>query len=266
MSAKMIEKILTNDDFSVLSEGVRYKLLPYVNNFRDEDGVKHALTENLIITYSQDRARKDAQDRQRLIDKAAKLLENKAGLKSGVKRGGRKYLLQSGELEYSLDDKAIEKDSRFDGYYGIQTSQVNMSPSEILDAYHTLWKIEESFRIMKSTLEVRPVFHWKPSRIHGHFAVCFLAFMLERKLELLLFEQQIDNSPERIRESLLSMQVAKIKVNNEELFIKTKTDPLASKIWQALKIDPLQNINTKEQLVNILTPSKKKRWGQLSFF
>jgi len=57
-----------------------------------------------------------------------------------------------------------------------------------MDAYHTLWKIEESFRITKSTLEVRPVFHWTPKRIRGHFVLCFLSFMMERKLEALLHD------------------------------------------------------------------------------
>ncbi len=53
----------------------------------------------------------------------------------------------------------------------------------MLDAYHTLWKIEESFRVMKSTLEVRPVFHWTEPRIKGQFVVRFLAFLLERTPE-----------------------------------------------------------------------------------
>jgi len=266
MSAKIIEKILDNEGFSPLSEGIRYKILQHVNTFRDEEGAKHHLPENLIVTYSEQRAKKDVADRRRLIDKAAKLLEDKAAIKSSERRGGRKYIRQEGEQEYSLDIAAIEKDGRFDGYYGIQTSEKEMLPEEILDAYHTLWKIEESFRIMKSTLEVRPVFHWKPSRIHGHFVICFLAFMLERRLELFLSEQDIDNSPENIREALLSMQVAKVKVNDEELFIKAKSTGLATKIWQSLKIPPIQNISTKEQLLAIITPSKKQRWGQLSLF
>ena len=266
MSSKIIEKILAEEGFSSLSDGVRYKIMQHVNTFRDEDGAKHHLPENLIITYSEKRAQKDAKDRRRLIDKAAKLLEDKALIKQSAKRGGKKYILQEGEQEYSLDMAAIEKDSRFDGYYGIQTSETKMLPEEILDAYHTLWKIEESFRIMKSTLQVRPVFHWKPSRIHGHFVICFLAFMLERRLELFLSEQDIDNSPENIREALLSMQVAKVTMNNEELFIKAKTTALATKIWQSLKITAFQNVSTKEELLATLTPSKKQRWGQLSLF
>jgi len=56
----------------------------------------------------------------------------------------------------------------FDGYYGIETSEKNLTAKEILKAYQALWKIEESFRIMKTTLEVRPIFYWTEPRIKGH--------------------------------------------------------------------------------------------------
>jgi len=141
-----------------------------------------------------------------------------------------------------------------------------MPATEIIETYHTLWKIEESFRIMKSTLEVRPIFHWKPERIHGHFVVCFLAFMLERKLEMMLNDNEIKNSPEKIREALNSMQLAGVTLKNEEVFIKVKNTPLANKIWQILKLKLPSNINTSEQLKDTLNFKKDMRWGQLGFF
>ena len=74
------------------------------------------------------------------------------------------------------------------------TSEKSMSATEVMEAYHTLWKIEESFRIMKTTLEVRPVYHFKTKRIEGHFVVCFLAFLMERKMELLLKDNDTECS------------------------------------------------------------------------
>jgi len=141
-----------------------------------------------------------------------------------------------------------------------------MPATEIIETYHTLWKIEESFRIMKSTLEVRPIFHWKPERIHGHFVVCFLAFMLERKLEMMLNDNEIKNSPEKIREALNSMQLAKTSFNNEEVYIKTKNAPLASQIFKLLKMNLPHNLNNKEQISEILKINKKLSWGQISLF
>jgi transposase, IS4 family len=65
----------------------------------------------------------------------------------------------------------------FDGYYAVQSSE-QLSAEQILSGYHSLWKIEESFRIMKHTIEVRPVYHWTEKRIKGHLVVCFLSFFI----------------------------------------------------------------------------------------
>jgi len=266
MNAETIGKILDPAGYSETSAGFRYKVMKYVNVFKDEDGKLQKLPENLIASYSEKRAGKDRADRQRLIDKARKLLENPASIKSSNKRGGKKYIDADGKTAYSLNEAAIENDSRFDGYYGIQTSEREMSADQIIDAYRTLWKIEESFRIMKSSLEVRPVFHWKPERIHGHFVVCFLAFMMERRLETLLNAADIQNSPETIKEALNAMLLAKVTLNGEQTYIKAKIKPLANKICGLLKITLPQNINTKSQIEELCNIGRKNPWGQLTLF
>lgn len=261
------DKIFDGSDYTVVSEEFKYKTIEYINTFADGEKEKHSLSENLIVSYSEKRAKKDRADRLRLIDKANKMLEKPEYIKSTNKRGGKKYLKETGSTStFSLDEKLIEKDSKFDGYYGIQTSEKNMTADEIIDAYRTLWKIEESFRVMKSTLEVRPIFHFKKERIHGHFVVCFLAFMLERRLELLLNEEVLESSPEKIREALNSMQLAKLTLNNEEVYIKAKNQTLANQICNILKIKLPQNISTNEQINKLLKIDKKILWGQLSLF
>ena len=129
-----------------------------------------------------------------------------------------------------------------DGYYGIQTSEKELSVDKILSAHKTLYKIEESFRIMKSTLEVRPIFHWTENRIKGHFVICFLAFLLERTLEFKLKNADIYASPQKIRDALNSMQFAEIELHGNTFMVKTKSDELASKIMRQLKIQPPKNI------------------------
>ena len=76
---------------------------------------------------------------------------------------------------------------------------------EVLGAYHDLWKIEQSFRVMKSCLEVRPIYHFTESRIKGHFVICFLAFLLQRTLEYILRRKGKGISSERIMEAIYSM-------------------------------------------------------------
>jgi transposase len=266
MKKEIVKKILDDAGYEVVSEDFKYKVIDYVNVFKDTDGKLHNLPENLIASFSVKRAAKDRADRQRLIDKAEKMLAAPSSIKSSNKRGGKKYIDTNGSASYSLNESAIEKDGRYDGYYGIQTSEKEMSAEQIIEAYHTLWKIEESFRIMKSSLEVRPVFHWKPERIRGHFVVCFLSFMMERRLEIVLNEAVIEHSPEKIKEALNEMQLAKVQLNGCETYIKAKNKPLANHICRVLGIKLPQNINTKSQIIEILKITKKNPWGQLSLF
>ena len=95
---------------------------------------------------------------------------------------------------------------------------------------------------MKSTLEVRPIFHWTESRIKGHFVICFLAFLLERTLEFKLKNTDIHASPQKIRDALNSMQFAEIELHGNTFMVKTKSDELVSKILRQLRIQPPKNI------------------------
>jgi transposase len=115
-------------------------------------------------------------------------------------------------------------------------------PETILDAYHTLWKIEESFRIMKSTLEVRPIFHWTEKRIKGHFVICFLAFLLERTLEFRLKEHDTPINPSQIQEALNSLLFTEIEMNGQKYLVKMRPTENANRILRILRISPPKNI------------------------
>ena len=136
----------------------------------------------------------------------------------------------------------------FDGYYGIETSEKNLTAKEVFKAYHTLWKIKESFRIMKTTLSVRPLFHWTESRIKGHFVICFLAFLLERTLEFKLKKANLEASPQKIQEILNSMNFAEVKIEKSKFLIKTKFDSLGNKILRLLHIKSPKNLTPTSEL------------------
>jgi len=247
MGEKVKEEIFS-DGYKETKDGeIRYKVIDHINRFK-VDGKIHELPEKLIITYSEKRAKKDRADRERLIDKAKKLLEDKSRIKASNKRGGKRYLKEISQgVEWILDEEAIANDARFDGYYGLQTNETNLSVQEILDAYHALWKIEESFRIMKTTLEVGPIFHWTEPRIKGHFVMCFLAFLLERTLEFKLKSLREEGiSPEKIRKALNSLNFAEL-MEGRKFYIKTKATPLARKILRMLKINPPKTITPVEE-------------------
>jgi len=238
------DKIFSEEGYKILTNengAIKYKIIDHINKFKQEKQIIE-LSEKLIITYSDKRATKDKKDRERLLEKAEGLLSNKSKIKASNKRGGKKYIKAIGDTDWILDNVALANDEKFDGYYAIQTNEQNLDVETILDAYHTLWKIEESFRIMKSTLEVRPIFHWTPERIKGHFVICFLAFLLERTLEFKLRENLILVSPDKIREAINTMQFAAIEFNNQKLFVKTKTTELGHKILRTLRIQPPKHV------------------------
>jgi len=243
---KDIRQKIFKDDYQEMGE-ISYKVISYINKIKEANQT-YELPEELIITYSPQRAEKDRADRERLIKKARKLLKNKSYITASNKRGGKKYLKSSRDVNWVLDEEAIRKDEIFDGYYAIQTSERNLKPQDILEAYHHLWKIEESFRLMKTTLEVRPIFHWTEPRIKGHFVICFLAFLLERTLESKLKRATLSASPQQIREALNSMNFAEVKIKQKKFFIKTKFNSLGNKILRLLRIKPPQNVTPTSEL------------------
>jgi len=229
-------------------EPLSYKVISHIDNFYI-DSKKVSLAQKIIITYSEARAKKDKIDRQRMIDKAQNLLEDFSKIKASNRRGAKKYIKQEAEnINYLLDTVAIEKDSHFDGYYAIATNQDDLDAQDVISAYHNLWKIEQSFRIMKSSLEVEPIFVWTQKRIKGHFVICFLAFLLERHLEFKLYKNNISASAEKIMQALNSLNFAKVSFNENTYFIKTKATDLAHKILRILKIGSPKNITPVEEL------------------
>jgi len=243
---KDIKEEIFKDDYQEMGK-ISYKIIDYINKVK-ENKQTYELPENLVITYSPKRAQKDRADRERLIKKARTLLNNKSYITASNKRGGKKYLKSLKDVNWALDEEAIKKDEMFDGYYGIQSSEKNLTAEDVLKAYHALWKIEESFRIMKTTLAVRPVFHWTESRIKGHFLICFLAFLLERTLEFKLKKANLSASPQKIQEILNAMNFAEVKIEKRKFLIKTKFDSLGSKILRLLHIKPPKNLTPINEL------------------
>lgn len=85
----------------------------------------------------------------------------------------------------------INEDLALAGYNLLVTSETNLDAKEIYNTYHGLWRIEESFRIMKSYLEARPVFVQKEESIYGHFLICYLSLVILRLLELKIFNDEL---------------------------------------------------------------------------
>ena len=227
----------------------RYKVVPgHRFYYRDEEGHRHVLEDEVIIYWSQRLAEKHAKDRERAVQKALEVLRGERSVDN--KKGFRRYLATSSWEVLGLDEERIQEDARWDGYLGLRTNVRGMSPHEIIDAYGQLWRIEDAFRVLKTTMQTRPIYHWTPRRIKGHFTVCFLAFVLERALEIRLRKNGIRVSSERIQQALNTLEVSEIRLGEDRFFLKGKHDALAGKILRVMKIKPLNNIATKEELLS----------------
>lgn len=146
------------------------------------------------LTWSAKRAAKDRSDRERVLEKLKKRLDKPYQLKAAVKRGCNQFLQMELDTEnWKLDEAKIEQAARYDGYYAIITNNLNLSTDEVSKIYGGLWKIEESFRILKTDLRASPVFVWNDEHIKGHFAMCFISLCMLRYAQYLL-EQSMGKS------------------------------------------------------------------------
>ncbi|WP_129408178.1 IS1634 family transposase [Marinitoga lauensis] len=221
-SIKQLKKVnIFEGEFIEIAKGIKYREVEYENK-------------RLLIIYSEERAKKDRADRLRLIEKAKKMLEE-GNIDSKSKRGAKKYLKEQNKQNYILDIEKIENDEKYDGYYGIITN-TKLSPKEILEQYHTLWKVEETFRTLKNYLETRPVFHWTPKRIKGHIVMSFISYIIQRTLELELEKNNVEYSHEKIREAIKNMEYIEFKTQKQHLVARMNLNKLGQRILNTLNI------------------------------
>lgn len=160
---------------------------------------------NVHLTWRRKRARKDAADRQRVIDRLQKKLAKPSLLKAALKRGGNQYLSMDINTDNChLDERKIAEAAQYDGYYAIMTDRMELSTVEVDSIYKGLWKIEESFRILKTDLQARPVFVWNDEHVKGHFTLCYLSLYMIRLLQYRLEQEGVTCSAEQIMEGLNS--------------------------------------------------------------
>lgn len=137
----------------------------------------------LIIDFSQKRAKKDKFNREKLIKK----LEVRIASKKELIKKSKYVILENQGKVSGIDQEKIELDKRHDGLKGYWTNlQAKTNPKEIIDQYHNLWKVEKAFRMSKSDLQERPIFHRKPKRINGHLLICFCSLLILKETERIL--------------------------------------------------------------------------------
>ena len=139
----------------------------------------------LIIMWSAERANRDRKAREETLLKVKKKLENKneEGKQFITNEAYRKYVCLKGKGgKPVLNQKAIEREEKREGFFGIVTNVRDKSAKTLVSHYKELWRVESAFGELKGTLKVRPMFHWTDQRIVGHLLVCFIAYLCEAYL------------------------------------------------------------------------------------
>lgn len=173
----------------------------------------------LIITYSDSRAKKDKQNREKGLKKLEKQIKTGKLTKASINnRGYNKYLKLQGEIKVVIDKDKFIQDAKWDGLKGYITNAM-LSKDEILENYNHLWQIEKAFRTAKTDLKIRPIYHRKKQRIEAHICLTFVAYKVYKELERQLKLKKSNLSPEKVIEILQRIFKIEIKnpINNETI-------------------------------------------------
>lgn len=217
--------LLPNDYREIKSSNgdVLYKIKECIDDFEyeiddEKTGKKRKVTftEKRVVTFNPALAKKQIYEINKLVEKARDLKTSQAkrseygecakfvNFVSADKKGKE----TDGKVKVTMNDQAIENARKLAGYNLLVTSELKMSDQEIYKAYHNLWRIEESFRIMKSELDARPVYLQKEETITGHFLICYLAVLLTRLLQFKVLENKYCS--EEIFAFIRDFRIAKI--------------------------------------------------------
>ena len=154
------------------------------------------LKEKRLLTYNPDLAAKKKYEINRMVEKAKSL--TMSGAKKNEYGDSGKYVsFTDGDGKkacVSINQKAIDNDLTFAGYNLLVTSELNMADTDIYNTYHNLWRIEESFKLMKSDLDARPAFVHKEDTIKGHFLICYLTVLLERLFQFKVLDDRFPST------------------------------------------------------------------------
>lgn len=213
-----------NKDYKIKSRMIPVTINVTVGKYSNGKNKKKkvAIDQKQIIFYSHKYAVRSKKKREEVIAKAADLIANPSKYTKSTSHGAASYvanidfdketgeIIDTGKMLF-LDKEKIAQDELLDGYYAIVTSEFNESDERIVELYHGLWRIEETFKITKSYLDARPVYLTLKDHINAHFFICFIALVIARIVEIKLKNKY---TIEKILDSLRSVSCSHIDTNH----------------------------------------------------
>ena len=208
-----------------------------------------------IICYNPAQAGHDKKAREEMVQKLKEQLENN-GVKSLVGNSGyRRYLLLKKDTVVGINQDLLKEEARYDGKYVLRTN-CQLDTDEVALAYKDLWRVERSFREIKSSLDLRPVYHWKDSRVRGHIMVCFLALVLESALRKKLLEKKSEVEYLYLLRDLQQLRAVELTIGGDRYLCRTELAGNSYEAFKALGIRPPLQI---EKLTNKRKTGENKK-------
>ena len=178
--------------------------------------------DRLIVGYSDARAKNDAYNRTRGVERLRKAYKSGKLTKEQVnRRGYNKFLEISKDVEVSINQEKIDEDSKWDGLKGYVTN-TDLAAGDAVNEYKGLWVVERAFRVGKGTLDMRPMFHFTERRIEAHVCICFVAYKVYKELERIIALAGVKLSVDKVLE--IAKTITTIRVNmpqNHDVYTKT---------------------------------------------
>jgi len=225
MSAKNIEELIANDNDFILgarikneSKIIKDQILA-LNLKAGESSIIEKGDLKLIIHYSDKRAKKDKHNRERGLKRLEKEIKSGKLTKNSInKKGYNKYLKIENQIEVTIDYDKFNADDKWDGLKGYITNS-KQSKDELISNYKHLWQIEKAFRVSKTDLKIRPIYHRLQRRIEAHICINFVAYKIYKELERQLKSKKSEITVDRAIEIIKSIFGLEIKHNENKDFV-----------------------------------------------
>ncbi len=198
----------------------------WIKSLPHEDGLYHERTlangDRLIVTYSSNRASKDAYNRTKGVERLRKEYSTGKVTKDKInKRGYSKFLQIENDVVVSINEDKIKEDEVWDGLKGYVTN-TTLPPHDVVSQYRGLWTVERAFRIGKSNLEMRPIFHFTERRIEAHVCLCFVAYKVYKELERIICSLGMNMSVDTVLKIAKTITTIRLKLPlNDSAITKT---------------------------------------------
>ena len=189
------------------------------------------ISRRYVVCYNPQQAKIDAINREHFKEIITRKVLEKTDKSWIVKNGYKKYIKLKEDIIESIDYERLEKEKIYDGKWVLLTN-TKLEYTEIAKYYKSLWQIENAFKELKSSLDVKPMYHWTEKRIRGHIFICFLALVLELGLK----NKLVKVSYSEAMEDLKKLQVSLLKVKRIDKLKRTKLAGTASSVFEQLKL------------------------------